>query len=379
MVRKLETFATQGVVSGIEVAVADAFCDTQQLRDLQEGKIEGRLYRRRGYPTQRPAETRIAEMEHAESALLFCSGMAAVSTTLSALVKDGQRVLITDEGNVTIQSYFTKVLPGFGIEVATVPIDELANLKDYINRNTVLFFSELPINPFLRVIDLNNLVSVAKERDIITIIDSTFASPLNIQPLDYGVDLVLHSATKYLGGHHDLSAGIIAGKEEIISKIREYRNLFGTNIAPLDYFLLTRSLHTFNLTMNLRNKNALEIAHYLESHPKVKKVWYSGCESHPDYAIAKKQMYGFGGVITFELKANEEETSKFIDALTIPYLAHNFGGCTSTIEQHVLFTHYDQRAEAQRRGLSGNLLRYSVGFEDVEEIKMDFEKAFQAF
>lgn len=379
MVRKTEGFAIPGVVPGIEMAVADAFCDTQQLRDLQESKIEGMLYRRRGYPTLRPAEAKIAELEHTESALAFCSGMAAISTALSALVKEEQGVLITDEGNVTLRSYFTKVLPRLGIEVATIPIDELANLKDYITQNTALFFSELPTNPFLRIIDLNRLVSVAKERGIITVIDSTFASPLNIQPLDYGIDVVLHSATKYLGGHHDLSAGVVAGKEKIISGIREFRNLLGTNIAPLEYFLLARSLHTFNLTMNLRNKSALEIAEYLEQHPKVRRVWYPGCKSHPDYGIAQKQMSGFGGVITFELKSNEEETSRFVDALTIPYLAHNFGGCTSTIEQHVLFTHYGQRAEAQRKGLGGNLLRYSVGFENVEEIKRDFENAFRTF
>ena len=379
MVRKLDIIATRGVVSGIEVAVADAFCDTQQLIDLQEGRVGGMIYRRRGFPALRPAETKIAELEHTESAILFCSGMAAVSTTLSALVRVGEHLILTDEGNVTIRGYFTKVLPSFGIEVTTVPINDLVNLKNYIKENTVLFFSELPTNPFLRVINLEQLADAAREKGIITVIDATFASPLNIQPIDYGLDLVLHSATKYLGGHHDLSAGTVAGKEELISRIREQRNLLGTNIAPFDYFLLARSLQTFSLTMNLRNKTALEIAEYLEQHPKVKAVWYPGCRSHPDYELAKKQMSGYGGVITFELKANGEETSRFVDTLTIPYLAHNFGGCTSTIEQHALFTHYDQREEAQKRGLGSNLLRYSVGFEDVGEIKRDFEQAFKAF
>jgi len=380
MVNKLDDIATRGVVPGIQLAVADAFLDTQQLICLQEGRIKGMIYGRRGNPAQLPLENKIAELEHAESALVFCSGMAAVSTTLPALVKNRQNVLITDEGNVTIRSYFTTVLPKFGVEVTTVPIDDIKNIRKYIKDNTVLFFSELPTNPFLRVIDLHPLISVAKEKGITTIVDSTFASPLNINPLVYGADLVLHSATKYLGGHHDLFAGAVAGSEAIISQIRGYRNTLGTNLDPLGAFLLNRSLYTFELTMNARNKKALEVARYLEKQSKVDKVWYPGCRSHPDYKVAKKQMTGFGGTITFTLKADENETGRFVDSLAKPYLAHNFGGCTSTIEQHVLFTHFDKRREAEKRGINGNLLRYSVGLESSsQDIIGDFENAFKSF
>lgn len=378
MARRLNDISTGGVVPGIELAVADVFCDTRQLIEMQEGRIDGTIYGRRGSPTQHPAEGKIAELENAENALIFCSGMAAISTTLSALVSNGQHVILTDEGNVTIRGYFSEVLPKSGIEVTTVPIDDMQNLGKYIKDNSALIFSEFPTNPFLRVIDLNHLVSVAREREIKTVIDSTFASPLNINPLGYGIDLVLHSATKYLGGHHDLSAGTVAGNEDLISKIEKYRNMQGTNIHPFASFLLDRSLSTFVLTMSYRNTAALEIAQYLEKHPKVDKVWYPGLASHPDYELAKRQMYGFGGVVTFTINATEEETGRFVDALTIPYLAHNFGGCTSTIEQHVLFTHYDKREEARKRGMDGNLLRYSVGLEeDTKAVIADFENVFR--
>jgi cystathionine beta-lyase/cystathionine gamma-synthase len=378
MVRKLIYGATRGVVPGIEIAVADAFSSTQQLIDLQKGLISGRIYNRRGDPAQHPAETRIAELENSESALVFCSGMAAISTILSALVNNGQHVLILNEGNVTVRDYFVKVLPKSGIDVTFVPIDEMSNIRRYIQDNTSLIFLELPANPFLRIVDLASIVSIAKEKGLMTIVDSTFASPHNIKPLDYGADLVLHSATKYLGGHHDLSAGAIASKKDISLRINQYRNLLGTNLDPFDSFLLTRSLYTFKLTMNRRNSTAFEIARYLEEHPKVERVWYPGLESHPDYKLAKKQMKGFGGVVPFELRATEEETTRFVDALTVPYLAHNFGGCSSTIEQHVLFTHFGNRDEAERRGIKGNLLRFSVGFEETESIIKDFENAFKS-
>jgi len=188
----------------------------------------------------------------------------------------------------------------------------------------------------------------------------------------------LHSATKYLGGHHDLTAGAVAGDARLMDKVTDYRNMMGTNLAPFDSYLLNRSIYTFELTMEHRNQKAMEIAKYLDRHPKVERVWYPGCESHPDYELAKRQLRGFGGVIPFELKASEEKTGRFIDELAIPYLAHNFGGCTSTIEQHVLFTHYGDRAEAEKRGIKGNLIRYSVGFEDIKDIIGDFENAFRS-
>jgi cystathionine beta-lyase/cystathionine gamma-synthase len=270
-------------------------------------------------------------------------------------------------------------MPNNGVYVTNIPFKEFSNLRSYIRDNTTALFLEIPANPFLRVVDLSSAVSVAKESGITTIVDSTFASPLNIKPLDFGADLVLHSGTKYLGGHHDLSTGVVAGSYERLSLINRYRNLLGSNVRPLDSFLLSRSLYTFEMTMQCRNKSALEIARYLEKHPKIKRVWYPGCKSHPDYELAKAQMVGFGGVIPFELNANEEQTRIFVDSLSIPYLAHNFGGCTSTVEPHVLFTHYGNREEAQRRGLGGNLIRYSVGFEKASDLIADLENTLKSF
>jgi len=369
---------TTPIVPPMDLSVAHSFRDTQQLIDFNEGKLSGVKYGRYGNPTQHAAEEKIAELEDADRALLFPSGMSAVTTTVLALAKEGQHVLFTDEGNRTIRKFMTKVLPRYGIGSTAVPVDDMRNINNHIKNNTVLFFSELPTNPLLRVIDLENLVGAAKKRGITTIIDPTFATPINIRPAEYGIDLVLHSATKYLSGHHDVMAGVVAGKSDLIAEIQEYRDVFGGIIDPHASYLLHRGLQTLCLRMDCHSKNALEIARYLEKHPRVENVWYPGCESHPDYEIAEKQMSGFGGVITFSLKATEQETSRFVDSLKIPLIAQNFGGPQSTIEQHAILAFYKDRTDAEKRGITGNLLRYSTGFESPKDVIEDFENGFRS-
>lgn len=367
----------RSVTIPLEQTAAYYFLNTKQIKDFYQGKIKGIKYGRYGCPTQRAVEEKIADLENADRALLFSSGMNAITTTILSLVNKNQHILYTDDCYRNTKKFFDEILPKFSIEATQIPINDIANIKKYSKENTILFFSEIPTNPFLRVIDLKLITDFAKKRGIITIIDSTFATPINLRPIEFGADIVLHSATKYLGGHHDLFAGVVAGKSKLVEKIQHYRDIFGGIIDPHASYLLLRSLQTLALRMEVHNKNGLAIAQYLEKNSKVEKVWYPGLKSHPDFNLAKKQMDGFGGVITFSLKASEKNTSKFIDALKIPYIASNFGGPQSLIEQHALLTFYKDRVEAEKKGIRGNLLRYSVGFENIDDVNKDFDQAFK--
>ncbi|VVC02282.1 Cys/Met metabolism PLP-dependent enzyme [uncultured archaeon] len=368
----------RSVTVPLEQTAAYYFGNTEQIIKFYKGELEGIKYGRYGNPTQHAVEEKMAGLERTERSLLFSSGMNALATTVLALAGKGEHIIFASDCYRNTKKFFAEIAPRFGMETTEAPMDDIGNLGSYAKNNTRIFFSEMPTNPFLRVIDLEFAVSFARKHGLTSIIDATFATPINIRPAEFGADLVLHSATKYLGGHHDLFAGIAAGKSELIEKIQHYRDLLGGIIDPHTSFLLLRSLQTLQIRMEAHNSRALKIARYLEKHPLVEKVWYPGCDSHPDYKLAKKQMDGFGGVITFTLKASEKETSYFIDALKIPYIASNFGGPQSLIEQHAVLTFYNDRIEAEKRGICGNLLRYSVGFENPKDVMGDFEGAFKA-
>ncbi|MBU0471271.1 MAG: aminotransferase class I/II-fold pyridoxal phosphate-dependent enzyme [Nanoarchaeota archaeon] len=367
----------RSVVTPIEQTAAYYFEDTQQIIDFYEGRLSGIKYGRYGCPTQHAVERKIADLETTDRSLLFSSGMAAVTTAILALVKKGQHILFTNDCYRNTKKFFTDFLPNLGIESTEVNIDNLRNLENYVKNNTVLFFSELPTNPFLRVIDLEKIAEVTQKRGLTFIVDSTFATPINIRPVDYGADIILHSATKYLGGHHDLFAGVVAGKQEYLEIIQQSRDVLGGIIDPHTSFLLLRSIQTLPIRMKVHNENAQMIAEWLERHQEVESVWYPGLNSHPDYELAKKYMAGFGGVITFRLRANEKETSSFVDSLRLPYIATNFGGPQSLIEQHAVLTFYKDRENAEKRGITENLIRYAVGFESVEDVFEDFNNAFK--
>jgi len=364
------------VATPIEQTAAYYFEDTKQIRDFYKGKLGGIKYGRYGCPTQHAVERKVADLENTKRALVFASGMSAFTSAILALTKKGDHVLFTDDCYRNIRQFFME-LPDLGRESTEVPIDDLGNIESYMQGNSVLFFSELPTNPFLRVIDLEKVLGVTKRSGLVSVIDSTFATPINIRPIEYGADLVLHSATKYMGGHNDLFAGVVAGKKEHIDKIQQKRDLFGGIISPYDAYLLLRSLQTLPLRMKAYNEAGLEIARWLKKQSKVERVWYPGLKSHPDYKLAREYLNGFGGVITFSLKATEKQTSKFVDAMQIPYIATNFGGPQSLIEQHAVLTFYKDRANAEKRGITGNLIRYSTGFENIEDVFEDFNNAFR--
>ncbi len=357
------------------------FGDTQELVEFMHAKTWGdgiarEEYGRYGNPTVRAVEERLAALEGAPDALLFASGMAAVTTTLLSMLSAGTHVILTDDCYRRTRQFVWTFLKRLGIESATVPVGDYAALEAAIQPNTRLIVSETPTNPYLRVVDLPRLVKIARQHRIKTLIDTTFATPINLRPLDYGIDLVIHSATKYFSGHNDVLAGVIAGKAEIIAALRDSRGVLGGVVDPHAAWLVERGLKTLGLRIKRQNDSALQIARFLDDHPRVERVWYPGLESHPDYDIALVQMCGCGGVVSFEIAGTCADASRFIDALQLPIIAPSLGGVESLIEQPALMSYYDKSPEERAvLGIKDNLVRFAVGIEDVHDLIEDIGQA----
>jgi cystathionine gamma-synthase len=352
------------------------FRNTQELIDFKDGRIDKGEYGRYGNPTVRKAESKIAELEHAEDALLWASGMCAITSMLLTILRSGQHMIITSDSYRRTRQFCGGILRRFGIDVSVVPPGDLTAIEAAVCPNTRVLFTESPTNPFLYVVDLEAIVTIAKRHRLRTIIDSTFATPYNQNPLDFGIDLVMHSATKYLGGHNDLMAGVVAGHATMIEALRESQGILGGISDPHTAYLLLRGLKTFALRMQQHNANGMALARFLEGHPRVRQVYYPGLESHPSYAIASKQMRGFGGVISFEIDGTLEQTSTFIDALRLPYIAPSLGGVESLVEQPALMSYYELAPKDRHAiGIGDSLVRYAIGIEDTTDLLHDVEQA----
>ena len=331
-------------------------------------------YGRYSNPTQSTAERKLAALEGGEHALLFATGMAAITTSMLALLSSGDHIVMAFDCYRRTREFATAFLKRWGIEATLISFDGPGALAGAVQPNTRLIFCESPTNPYLRVMDLAQMVAVACERRIITMIDSTFATPVNVRPLAYGVDLVVHSASKYLAGHNDLLAGAVIGARPILDRIEQARGVLGGVGSPNDAYLLLRGLKTLDLRVRRQNGNALRVARYLEGHPAVERVHYPGLPSHPDYEVACRQMSGFGGVVSFEIAGGQERTSRFVDRLRLPYIGPTLGGVESIAQQQALFVSLDP-AERRAAGLRDNLVRYAVGIEDVEDLIDDLAQA----
>lgn len=352
------------------------FHDTQELVDFKEGRIEKGEYGRYGNPTIRAAERKVAELEHAEDALLWASGMCTITSMLLTMLRAGQHMIITADSYRRTRQFCDSMLQRLGIEVTVVPPAEPKAIAAAVQDNTRLLFSESPTNPYLYVVDLHDIVAVAKQHRLRTVIDSTFATPYNQNPLDFGIDLVMHSATKYLGGHNDLLAGVVLGNAAMVAALREAQGMLGGITDPNTAYLLLRGMKTFALRMQRHNANGLALARFLEKHPRVRQVYYPGLESHPTHAIARRQMRGFGGVVSFEIDGSLEMTSAFIDALQVPYIAPSLGGVESLVEQPALMSFYEMAPQDRRRlGIGDSLVRYAAGIEDTDDLLADVEQA----
>lgn len=357
------------------------FENTRDLVDYMEARLWGdeterEEYGRYGNPTVAAAEAKLANLDSGEAACLFSSGMAAVTTTLLSLLSTGGHVIMTDDCYRRTRQFVTKFLARYGVEATQVPMGDYEALEAAIQPNTKVILSESPTNPYLRVLDLEKLVAIAKKHNIKTIVDSTFATPINQRPLEYGVDFVVHSATKYLGGHNDLLAGVVIGSNYMISAIRDTRGILGDILDPHPAYLLLRGLKTLELRVLRQNETADKIAHFLAKHPAVRRVYYPGLVSHPDYEVAIEQMTGFGGVVSFELETDLEGTGRFIDELRLPYIGPSLGGVESLVEQVAIISYYELSSEERAEiGISDSLVRLAVGIESADDLLADLAQA----
>jgi len=343
----------------------------------EEGEADREDYGRYGNPSIYAVERRLAALEGGEDAVLFASGMAAITTLLLASLPTGAHIVMTDDCYRRTRQFCTTFLKRLGIDTSVVPMGNFEAMEAaIIPKKTRIIISESPTNPYLRLVDFARLAELGKYHKIITLIDSTLGTPINQRPLDYGIDYVLHSATKYLGGHNDLLAGVIIGKADRILALRQAQGVLGSVLAPQNAFLLERGLKTLALRVQKHNENGLALACYLESHPKIERVWYPGLESFPDYALARKQMKGFGGVVSFTVNGDYETTKQFIDALRLPYIAPSMGGIESLVEQPAIMSFFEKEPEERLElGIYDNLVRYSTGIEDAQDIIADVEQA----
>jgi cystathionine gamma-synthase len=334
------------------------------------------FYTRYGNPTHTRVEQAIAELEGADAALLFASGMNAITTSVLALLKSGDHIVAQRDIYGGATKFFSTWLPKLGIETTLVDTTDYDQHRRAIRPNTKLLYLESPTNPTLRVVDLQRVAALAREHQLMTFIDSTFATPINQRPTEFGIDLVLHSATKYLGGHTDLICGAAVGRHDLIDKIRESRTTLGGTMDPHAAFLLLRGIKTLALRVERQNQSALRIAEFLAQHPKVRSVNYPLLKGHPQRAVAIEQMKGGGGVLSFEVEGTGEEAKKVSESLRLFALAPSLGGVESLVSLPVLTSHAMISAEQrQKMGITEQLIRLSVGIENVEDLMADIEHA----
>lgn len=358
------------------------FEDSQELCAYMDASIWGtgaarEEYGRYGNPTISAVEARLAALDGAEDAVLYSSGMAAVTSFLLTILRTGQHVVMTNDCYRRTRQFCQTYLARMGIETSVVPCGDYEALEAAIIPGTTrLLIAESPTNPYLRIADLERIADIARRHKLLTLIDATFATPINLRPIEFGIDFVLHSATKYLSGHNDVLVGSIAGSAARIQALKDSRGVFGNLPDSHTAFLLERGLKTLGIRVQQQNRTAQIVAEYLETHPKIARVYYPGLPSHPDFAIARRQMQGFGGVVSFEVNGDLAATSDFIDRCRIPYIAPSLGGVESLIEQPALVSYYELSTEERLKiGISDNLVRFAVGIEDSSDILNDLEQA----
>lgn len=334
------------------------------------------FYTRYGNPTHTVAENAIAELEGTDAALLFASGMTAITTTMLALLKAGDHIVAQRDIYGGVTKFLTSWLPKFGVETTFVDTTDYNQHAAAIRPNTRLLHLESPTNPTLRIVDLDNVAAIAKKHGLITMIDSTFATPINQRPAEFGIDLIMHSGTKYFNGHSDLIAGIVAGHQDLINKIHETRTTLGGNMDPHAAWLLLRGIKTMAVRVERQNENALKVARFLAEHPKVRSVNYPFEESHPQRTLATKQLRGAGGVLSFEVDGSGNDARKLAESLKLFTLAPSLGGVDSLVTIPVLTSHGMIAPEQrQKMGVTEQLIRLSVGIENADDLIADLEQA----
>ncbi len=365
------------VTTPIVNAVAFSYHDMQEWEDVALGKRDGFIYSRNMNPTVAALEEKIRVLEGAEAATSFATGMAAISNTLFTFLKSGSRVVSLKDTYGGTSKIFLDFLPQYNIDVKLCDTTDHEQLEAEIAKGCTLLYLETPTNPTLKVVDIKRLAAAAKKVGAITVVDNTFATPINQNPLALGADLVVHSATKFLCGHSDAMGGLLAGKKDLVKKVYGFREINGGSLQSTPAYMIARGMKTLELRIERQNSSALKIAQYLEKHPKIEGVFYPGLESHKGHAIAKSQMPGgFGGIMSFAIKGGFDPVRKFLPKLRFAHLAASLGSI-STLAGPPRTTSHVELTEQQRAllGIPEGLVRYSVGIEDVNDLLDDIEGA----
>ena len=353
------------------------FKDTKELIDYQEGNYGSFEYGRYGNPTTKACEEKIRLLEGGEDCLLSSSGMNSAICMLLALVPANGHIVTTTDCYRRTRQFVQTFMPKMGVTCTVLDPSDYDGLEKALDEHDCsLYFSESPTNPYLRCVDIERIAKLCKPKGCLVCIDGTFATPVNLKALKHGADLVIHSASKYFGGHNDVLAGAIVGDKETVAKVRQFHNILGGVIDPHAAYMVMRGIKTLQLRVERHNENAMKLATVLEKHPMIEKVHYPGLPSHPDHEVAKKYMNGFGGVVSFEVKGDLWATAKFIDNCRLPYIAPSLGGVESLIEQPTVVSYWDQGPEKRAAiGIKDNLVRMACGIEDYADIEADIIQA----
>jgi cystathionine gamma-synthase len=338
------------------------FEDSEEVRAYNAGEKQRYEYGRYGNPTLRACELKIASLEGAEDVLLFPTGMSAIVNTMLAILSSGHHTILFEDCYRNTKKFCQRHLVKYGVDVSFVRAGDYTQLEREIRDTTRVIIGESPTNPHLRVSDIPRLARIARERRVNLLLDSTLATPYNQNPFAHGVKMVLHSATKYLNGHNDLLGGVLVGAAPQVDAVRGFCHTVGSAPDPHQAWMILRGLKTFAVRMERHNQNGLAIAEWLEQHPKVERVWYPGLGSHPDHAVAKAQMRGFGGMVSFEVKGDEAQTLRFVDSLRLWLLGPSMGGVESLASHPATVSYYElSREERYRIGIFDNLIRLAAG------------------
>jgi cystathionine gamma-synthase len=358
-------------------SVSFAYKDIDTWHKVALGEEQGHIYSRNTNPTVRAFEDKVKELEGAEAATSFSSGMAAISNTLGTFLKPGDRIVSIKDSYGGTNVIFNEFLPPLNIDVCLCETSDHEQILSEITKGCKVLYLETPTNPTVKITDIKNLSAAAKKVGALVVVDNTFATPINQNPLELGADIVLHSASKYLGGHADALGGVICGKKDSVKQVYHYREINGATLAPMDAYSLLRGMKTLKLRVERQNESAMIIAKFLENHPSVEQVNYPGLSSHPGHKIAKEQMKGgFGGMLSFSVKGGLNSIKTFLPKLKYAHMAANLGCVETVVGPPVTTSHVECTAEERKAaGIPEGLVRYSTGIEDVEDLIADLEQA----
>ena len=372
-----EELDVRGVLSSPVVnSVAFSYHDLDEWHEVATGKRNGFIYSRNTNPTVRVLEEKIRILENAEAATSFATGMAAISNTLFTFLGPGRKVVSQKDSYGGTSRMFLDFLPRFNVPVELCETGDHEQMEAAIAGGCDLVYLETPTNPTLKIVDIARLSAASKKAGAIVVVDNTFATPINQHPLMLGADLVIHSATKFLCGHSDAMGGVLAGKADLVRKVFEFREINGASLQADPAYLIARGMKTLELRIERQNASAQRIAEFLQGHPKVSEVYYPGLKTHKDHAIARRQMQGFGGILSFSLDGGYDLVKKFLPSLKLVHLAASLGSVSTLAGPPRTTSHVELTEEQRKRlGIPESLIRYSVGIENVEDLIADLDAA----